>query len=70
MVAAARQEVDIGAAKKSDECGDQALREVVCAKHAVVVVAKCIPAQQLQSMKTPAEKKNERELTNRHCRSQ
>jgi hypothetical protein len=30
VVATARQELDVGAAEKSDECGVEALREVVC----------------------------------------
>jgi hypothetical protein len=72
VVATAGQEVDVGAAEKSEECGDEALREVVCSEHAVVVVAKRVPAQQLQKprMKTAMEEKSERKLTNHHYRSQ
>jgi hypothetical protein len=51
VVATARQEVDVGAAEKSDECGDESLREVVGSEHAVIVVAERVPEQQLQKQR-------------------
>jgi hypothetical protein len=47
VIAAAGQIVDVGAAEKSDEGGDEALRQVVCAQHSVVVVAEGVPVRVL-----------------------
>lgn len=42
VVATAGEEIDVGAAEKSDECRDESLGEIVCAQHTIIIVAEGI----------------------------